>query len=70
MPNFGQDLDIGRPTIVNLTKPVEVENLAGVVAAINETTSKIEEITAEVEKMRKGIDIGVTDLNSDELEDS
>lgn len=70
MVDYGQDLDIGRPTIQNLTRPTEVENLAGVVSAINETTSKIEEITLEVEKMRKGIDIGVTELNSDELEDS
>ena len=57
--NYGQDLNIGRPTILNLTKPVEVENLAGVVSAINETTSKVEEITLEVEKIKTGTGLAI-----------
>ena len=49
--NFGRDLDIGVPTTRNLTRPVEVQNFQGVIAAVEETTSKVEETNLHTKRI-------------------
>ena len=53
MPNYGRDLDIGVPTAHNLAQYNEVLNFANVIAAVGETTQKMEEALEELARTRR-----------------
>jgi len=67
MPDYGIDLDIGRPTVKNLTRPIEVQNLEGVIASISEVENRVEESIKVQEQIRLGAGLAISaDLSEEE----
>ena len=67
MPDYGRDLNIGIPTIKNLTRPIEVQNLDGVIASIGEVESGIDESIKVQEQIRLGAGLAISaDLSEEE----
>jgi hypothetical protein len=63
---MARDLNIGIPTTVNMTKPVNVQNFDSVVAAINEAKNALDEVKVELEKITLGTGLVTgTDLNEE-----
>ena len=61
MPDYGRDLNIGRPTAKQLAEPVDVLSFDAVVAKLETAIQGIAEATAELEKIKSGtgLTIGV-----------
>ena len=57
--NFGRDLDIGIPTTRNLTRPVEVQNLAGVITSVENVASTVDETNLELRKIKTGTGLAI-----------
>ncbi|KKN65909.1 hypothetical protein LCGC14_0477260 [marine sediment metagenome] len=70
MVDKGRDLDIGIPTTRNLTRPVEVQNFAGVITSVDNVAStvasKVDETNLELKKIKTGISLDI-EVDLDEL---
>lgn len=56
---MGRDMNIGIPTIKNLTRPIEVQNLEGVIAATKAVEDEVAEIAPELRKIKTGTGLTV-----------
>jgi len=54
---MARDMNIGIPVRKNFEKPVEVQNLDGVIAGIKEATNRVEEATEELKKISTGTNL-------------
>ena len=54
MPDYGIDLNIGRPTVKNLTKYTEVQNFDAVLVKLEAAIQGISEATEELKKIKMG----------------
>ena len=61
MPDYGRDLNIGRPTAKQLAEPVDVQSFDPVVAKLEAAIQGISETTEELKKIKTGtgLTIGV-----------
>ena len=62
----GRDMDIGIPTKENLKANVDILNLATLISAVQETTQQLEVATLELRKTRKGMDVALLGIDTDE----
>ncbi len=71
MVDYGIDLDIGRPTTRQLSQPVDVLNLSGVITAVEvgaeATTAAVDEAVQELKKITLGTGIVIDEDLSEEV---
>ncbi len=68
MPNYGIDLNIGRPTNRQLATPLEILNLAGIITAVEAVNKTEEEAIEELKKIREGTGMILDEDLSEEVE--
>ncbi len=69
MPNYGIDLNIGRPTTKQLSQPVDGIDLADVISAVKAVNETAEEAVLELKKITLGTGLVTgTDLSEEEPE--
>lgn len=68
MPNYGIDLNIGRPVKENFIEYIEVQNFTGVITSIENISNTLDETNKELKQIRLGTGLIIGENLSEEAE--